>query len=176
MRKNPHVRICGGLGSATTLVYPTAEWGRCKTDLKDMTGNQAREVSERYAAIADGEKPGDPEIRQLRRAAKILNQSGETKFSTLQVAATLASEYEKAVVWLHGVEADAAEAEELATNALGCVLYAWYARDDKVFLKARTIAERLATLEVKYSPDAQTWNDYRAALTEYLEPEPSAGR
>ena len=23
MRKNPHVRICGGLGSATTLVYPT---------------------------------------------------------------------------------------------------------------------------------------------------------
>ena len=25
MRKNPHVRICGGLGSATTLVYPTLE-------------------------------------------------------------------------------------------------------------------------------------------------------
>ena len=25
MRKNPHVRICGGLGSATTLVYPTAD-------------------------------------------------------------------------------------------------------------------------------------------------------
>ena len=25
MRKNPHVRICGGLGSATTLVYPTTE-------------------------------------------------------------------------------------------------------------------------------------------------------
>ena len=24
MRKNPHVRICGGPGSATTLVYPTA--------------------------------------------------------------------------------------------------------------------------------------------------------
>ena len=23
MRQNPHVRICGGLGSATTLVYPT---------------------------------------------------------------------------------------------------------------------------------------------------------
>ena len=23
MRKDPHVRICGGLGSATTLVYPT---------------------------------------------------------------------------------------------------------------------------------------------------------
>ena len=25
MRQNPHVRICGGLGSATTLVYPTAD-------------------------------------------------------------------------------------------------------------------------------------------------------
>ena len=27
MRQNPHVRICGGPGSATTLVYPTP--GRC---------------------------------------------------------------------------------------------------------------------------------------------------
>ena len=27
MRKNPHVRICGGLGSATTLVYPTRKEG-----------------------------------------------------------------------------------------------------------------------------------------------------
>ena len=24
MRQNPHVRICGGPGSAMTLVYPTA--------------------------------------------------------------------------------------------------------------------------------------------------------
>ena len=27
MRQNPHVRICGGPGSATTLVYPTADLG-----------------------------------------------------------------------------------------------------------------------------------------------------
>ena len=27
MRQNPHVRICGGPGSATTLVYPTGTWG-----------------------------------------------------------------------------------------------------------------------------------------------------
>ena len=27
MRQNPHVRICGGPGSATTLVYPTAKHG-----------------------------------------------------------------------------------------------------------------------------------------------------
>ena len=26
---NPHVRICGGLGSATTLVYPTRHEHRC---------------------------------------------------------------------------------------------------------------------------------------------------
>ena len=25
MRQNPHVRICGGPGSATTLVYPTGQ-------------------------------------------------------------------------------------------------------------------------------------------------------
>ncbi len=25
MRQNPHVRICGGPGSATTLVYPTSD-------------------------------------------------------------------------------------------------------------------------------------------------------
>ena len=28
MRQNPHVRICGGPGSATTLVYPTASHRR----------------------------------------------------------------------------------------------------------------------------------------------------
>ena len=28
MRKNPHVRICGGPGSATTLVYPTTNHPR----------------------------------------------------------------------------------------------------------------------------------------------------
>ena len=27
MRQNPHVRICGGPGSATTLVYPTGSDG-----------------------------------------------------------------------------------------------------------------------------------------------------
>ena len=27
MRQNPHVRICGGPGSATTLVYPTSDGG-----------------------------------------------------------------------------------------------------------------------------------------------------
>ena len=36
MRQNPHVRICGGPGSATTLVYPTLLRGqsRCEMDVK----------------------------------------------------------------------------------------------------------------------------------------------
>ena len=33
MRQNPHVRICGGPGSATTLVYPTLHrWNGRITD------------------------------------------------------------------------------------------------------------------------------------------------
>ena len=35
MRKNPHVRICRGLGSATTLVYPTNKHRRWFEELKD---------------------------------------------------------------------------------------------------------------------------------------------
>ena len=38
MRKNPHVRICGGLGSATTLVYPTA-W-----DLRKLTTEELQQL------------------------------------------------------------------------------------------------------------------------------------
>ena len=32
MRQNPHVRICGGPGSATTLVYPTDIRHDCEAD------------------------------------------------------------------------------------------------------------------------------------------------
>ena len=48
MRQNPHVRICGGPGSATTLVYPT--------DLTDIeTGYKVfrREVLQRIAIEED---------------------------------------------------------------------------------------------------------------------------
>ena len=31
MRQNPHVRICGGPGSATTLVYPTPSVLLCRS-------------------------------------------------------------------------------------------------------------------------------------------------
>ena len=44
MRQNPHVRICGGPGSATTLVYPTAR-GRAE----DAAGGGGRAWSSRAA-------------------------------------------------------------------------------------------------------------------------------
>ena len=37
MRQNPHVRICGGPGSATTLVYPTVEQ-RCDEFAAHLVG------------------------------------------------------------------------------------------------------------------------------------------
>ena len=39
MRQNPHVRICGGPGSATTLVYPTA---RRHTGVRRVEHHQTR--------------------------------------------------------------------------------------------------------------------------------------
>ena len=44
MRQNPHVRICGGPGSATTLVYPTANRidDRCDTCHEDCSESRLR--------------------------------------------------------------------------------------------------------------------------------------
>ena len=153
----------------------STEWGRCKIDLKDVTEKQAQDRAERYAAIAEGEKLGDPELRQLQRAAKYLDPMGETAFSASQVAAALALGYEEALAWLHSVEVDAAEAEQLAGAVMGNVFYAWSERKDECFLKARTLAEQLTTLEEKYASNTSTWSDFRAALAEYRKPEPFAG-
>ena len=55
MRQNPHVRICGGPGSATTLVYPTAlcrELGINPVTLYRCVGpqGQLREAGEKVLA------------------------------------------------------------------------------------------------------------------------------
>ena len=47
MRQNPHVRICGGLGSATTLVYPTTCGRRRITRRRFRDRSSARVVSPR---------------------------------------------------------------------------------------------------------------------------------
>ena len=41
MRQNPHVRICGGPGSATTLVYPT------RSSARDYTILAVKEIGRR---------------------------------------------------------------------------------------------------------------------------------
>ena len=41
MRQNPHVRICGGPGSATTLVYPTPRGCRESTARPQQRGGWA---------------------------------------------------------------------------------------------------------------------------------------
>ena len=45
MRQNPHVRICGGPGSATTLVYPTPD-GRV-VGLQTTLAEQLFDIAER---------------------------------------------------------------------------------------------------------------------------------
>ena len=54
MRQNPHVRICGGPGSATTLVYPTA---RRRGRGKECVGPDIM-ISERPAEAEDRAVPG----------------------------------------------------------------------------------------------------------------------
>ena len=55
MRKNPHVRICGGLGSATTLVYPTAwcqhQWAITAARLASTAELSVNDVIEAGAAV-----------------------------------------------------------------------------------------------------------------------------
>ena len=41
MRQNPHVRICGGPGSATTLVYPNLRSGMARSALSGAVNRKA---------------------------------------------------------------------------------------------------------------------------------------
>ncbi len=49
MRQNPHVRICGGPGSATTLVYPTTM--RAHASTSGSSGAGKTEISARMALV-----------------------------------------------------------------------------------------------------------------------------
>ena len=56
MRQNPHVRICGGPGSATTLAYPTAasgEWQR----IDALRSEYRRHVGTAKLALVQDAKP-----------------------------------------------------------------------------------------------------------------------
>ncbi len=52
MRKNPHVRICGGLGSATTLVYPTLNRARATSIATSAIGNAMQTTATRATRLA----------------------------------------------------------------------------------------------------------------------------
>ena len=47
MRQNPHVRICGGPGSATTLVYPTASMSKDEPQTRARAHRRGLPVAER---------------------------------------------------------------------------------------------------------------------------------
>ena len=79
MRKNPHVRICGGLGSATTLVYPTLERPEVHIDVPD------RVHTPRARPGPDGGCPARPAARvavTLRDTVAVRCRSGEEHHST----------------------------------------------------------------------------------------------
>ena len=62
MRQNPHVRICGGPGSATTLVYPTVVCPRDQLSMPEAEGlgrDQGVQVTEYPSPEARG--VGEPE-------------------------------------------------------------------------------------------------------------------
>ncbi len=63
MRKNPHVRICGGPGSATTLVYPTSN--HAETRAWSMTANRSSSEVERHDGPGLG--PGLMSSSEVRR-------------------------------------------------------------------------------------------------------------
>ena len=48
MRQNPHVRICGGPGSATTLVYPTSMSSQVRSRISCLRQPAARRVRRRW--------------------------------------------------------------------------------------------------------------------------------
>ena len=63
MRQNPHVRICGGPGSATTLVYPT------HAKRSDSLPEERRQRAfPRFPLIDDGVPGGADQARQSKLA------------------------------------------------------------------------------------------------------------
>ena len=57
MRQNPHVRICGGPGSATTLVYPTPNSARKSRGLNDAPGPPLGQLPNNPFQLADVSGP-----------------------------------------------------------------------------------------------------------------------
>ena len=70
MRKNPHVRICGGLGSATTLVYPTpriqgASFRQIADQLEVSIGTAFDDVAAELEAVCQTSREEATRLREL---------------------------------------------------------------------------------------------------------------
>ena len=81
MRQNPHVRICGGPGSATTLVYPT-ERGRRRWKKTSGYHGQARVENAffRYTSIVGDclrARSSSGQRREAVLACHVLNRMTE---------------------------------------------------------------------------------------------------
>ena len=81
MRQNPHVRICGGPGSATTLVYPTlpshrrlhrGEQHRQGEGGAKRRGAGFEELANRTCAVPSTAGPCDSQERHEQREAECL--------------------------------------------------------------------------------------------------------
>ena len=67
MRQNPHVRICGGPGSATTLVYPTVQLGLvCLVDGGHTAPAEERDDAEWPEGGTACECHAPPEVEAVR--------------------------------------------------------------------------------------------------------------
>ena len=68
MRQNPHVRICGGPGSATTLVYPTS---RRQPDDEFETDSVGANYDQSGGGPGAARRPGNPAITLLFPSSEI---------------------------------------------------------------------------------------------------------
>ena len=73
MRKNPHVRICGGLGSATTLVYPTPERPAGCPGSDRLRGQPHRHIAASNEGLIVGRPVRNAVLRLIRGMARRLH-------------------------------------------------------------------------------------------------------
>ena len=67
MRQNPHVRICGGPGSATTLVYPTTPRSRDTVSISPSRFGAPARAPACTSSLTAPDCPSSAKVRGPRR-------------------------------------------------------------------------------------------------------------
>ena len=89
MRQNPHVRICGGPGSATTLVYPTADSVRdLRRILEHPTGKTVMTTIQKFQEItsadgATGRAAVHPTLSEAANIFVMVDEAHRTQYRSL---------------------------------------------------------------------------------------------